>query len=122
MNRDYDDSTLARYLSGECTPDEAHAIRQWINENVARQHSFDVMQRAWEASAHQRIPKFDIEQMRGALAVRAHAGESRRSESSVTPRTPFLVQRHRAWAVPAAIAAALIAVAGMYMLPKRTPR
>jgi transmembrane sensor len=41
------DTTLARYLSGECDPAEAEAIRRWIEADPERRRRVDALRAAW---------------------------------------------------------------------------
>jgi ferric-dicitrate binding protein FerR (iron transport regulator) len=48
MTDDFDWQSLARYLSGACTPAESRAMERWVAERPDRQRELDMLRAAWE--------------------------------------------------------------------------
>jgi transmembrane sensor len=108
MIDDADGHRLARYIAGECSPEEAEAIRRWIAADPARGELLASLEQVWHATGRQPA-HWDVE---GAWKELVAARESRsvkplrRDAEAAVARAPrFLV-------LQVAVAASVILVAG----------
>ena len=99
-----DDSTLARYLSGECSDAEVAAIEQRLASDAALRARVDSLRTAWEV-ASRRPTTIDLAAERGRLRRAAHRGASRTAR--VGPR---VLAPGRLGVVGGAAAAAILAL------------
>lgn len=109
----YDDAVLARYLSGECTPEEQLAIRRWLENDPVRQQRFNRLRNAWNALDGHAAPAFDVQTMRHNIAVGTGAGHH-------TYR-PYTSLSRSAWLFPAAAAVVILGV-GIVFATRSSPR
>ncbi|HWZ59070.1 MAG TPA: FecR domain-containing protein [Gemmatimonadaceae bacterium] len=109
-------ATLARYLAGECTPDEADAVRRWVAADPDRMDLVAGMRAAFDA-APVTPPRPDIDAMwrrvrRDMDAPARRAGGTRRAQEA-DERPPLRMLTARAprtwWRVAAACAAVVVA-------------
>ncbi len=118
MVDDVDGPRLARYIAGECTPEEAAEIRRWIAADASRAELVEALARVWEVTG--RVPAssgWDVDaEWRELVAARA-ARQVRPLRPGASPVNGATV-RLREWrpgatSWPARIAAAVVlAVAG----------
>jgi transmembrane sensor len=101
----FDDATLARYLSGECSPEKQLAIRRWLENDSANERQLNRIRDAWQLASARTAPAFDIEGMRHNLAVKT-GGVRRKSRS--------FKRAQSIWRIPTAAAAALVAAAAVF--------
>lgn len=99
----FTDAALARYLSGECSPEEQLAIRRWLDANLAAREQLDRVRVAWEAAGKRGAPAFDIASMRRRLSSRI----------SGPHRAHRAFDSRRSWLIPSAVAAVIIVAAGV---------
>lgn len=110
------DSVLARYLSGECTPDEAWAVERWLGEDGANRQELERLAAAWgrpRETAEMR-PAPDVEAFWQRLRKRIEASGLpevrvvRRPRSSPT----FALGARSRWSTAMRVAAAITLVTG----------
>jgi ferric-dicitrate binding protein FerR (iron transport regulator) len=73
---------LDRYFSGECTPEEASAIEQWVSADGARAELVGFMREVWEEAGRERP---EIDEDAGWQALRARIAETRNGPAVVRP-------------------------------------
>jgi transmembrane sensor len=101
----FDDATLARYLSGESSPEEQLTIRRWLESDPNNERELNRIRDAWQLAIARTAPAFDIEGMRHNLAVKT--GGVRRT--SRPAKTALSTRR-----IPTAAAAALAAAVAVF--------
>ncbi|WP_138432139.1 FecR family protein [Fodinibius saliphilus] len=47
---DIDNRFLARYMAGDCTPDEEHKVKNWISADVKNKEKVEQFKRIWDSS------------------------------------------------------------------------
>lgn len=109
MGADPDWILVDRYLSGECTPDEAKAIDAWMAADASHASLLASMRRVWAEAA---TPLPQIDEQAAWLAL-----ESRRAEARRAARAPVALPslrrpqaRRTPWLWPALAAGLLLAV------------
>jgi len=101
----YNDATLARYLSGESSPEEQLLIRRWLDSDPANERELARIRDALQLATARTAPAFDIEGMRRAIALQTggmrHASRTFRTRSSSwrIPAIPAIVTLAAAAAV-----------------------
>ncbi|HAD14475.1 MAG TPA: hypothetical protein DCF33_18790 [Saprospirales bacterium] len=57
------DEQIAKFLAGECSPEEVSALEQWLAESADNQLYFNQMQKLWNGSSPTPLPRpVDVEQ------------------------------------------------------------
>ncbi|MBL7807103.1 MAG: FecR domain-containing protein [Saprospiraceae bacterium] len=57
------DEQIAKFLAGECSPEEVSALQQWLAESADNQLYFNQMQKLWNDSSPTPLPRpLDVEQ------------------------------------------------------------
>ncbi len=110
MGADPDWTLVDRYLSGECTADEAKAIDAWIATDASHASLLASMRRVWSEAA---TPLPQIDQQAAWLALESRRAEARRAARSPVA-LPSLRMRHARrtpWLWPS-LAAGLLVAAG----------
>ena len=114
MIDDADGRRLARYIAGDCSPEEAEEIRRWIAADPARAELVASLEQVWEASGRQPAG-WNVD---GAWKELVAARERRRvkplrrgAEDSAAEAPRFAI-RHSRSLLQVAIAASVILVAG----------
>jgi ferric-dicitrate binding protein FerR (iron transport regulator) len=131
MCGDADYLLLSRYLSRECTAEEAATVERWIAAAPGRRHEVDVLRAAWECAgtlpmAHLAPSAYERFAARAGIteqpnAVRPATDRARR-RVVLTLHAPASPQRRRIAQVAAIAAAVVIAVAsGIVWRAHRTP-
>ena len=90
---DLDGQLLARYLSGDCTPEEQAVVRDWMLESKEHREFLEDVQDIWVASDESADEGFeeqvDVDSDWGRLRSRIEAAEDHdRRLESVRPRRP----------------------------------
>lgn len=107
MRDDIDWAGLGRFLAEECTPEEAEAVRRWIDSDPAHRHLLDQLRVAWDAAAAP-AGSWDTPGAWRRLAARLRSRERAPALAVVHPaRTPS----EHTWRAPAAAVAAAAVVA-----------
>ena len=112
------DSVLARFLSGECSPDEVLWVERWLVEDAANTQEIERLAAAWARprNAVEAAPEPDVDafwqRVRGRIEVPAPP-----SVRVVRPRTPrasptFALAGPPRWFTAARIAAAITLIIG----------
>ena len=68
MTDDFDWPLIGRYLSGECTREEARAFEEWLDARPARRRELGIVRKAW-----QRAAQYPVEQRADAALRRVIA-------------------------------------------------
>ncbi len=100
---------LARYLAGECTPQEAEEIRRWLEADPERQRLAEELKPAWDAATTSST-NWDTPASWQRLAARVRARERRADVALVQPEGRDRWPRRRSWWPPAVAAAAIVAI------------
>lgn len=108
------DATLARFLSGEASPQEQVEVRRWLGSHPDRQRELERLETAWRLSAARSAPEFDIEAMRHRLRSRASDPRHSMPGYAFAPR--------RAWPIPMAVAGVVAAGAAFLFMAARAQR
>lgn len=105
MHEDFDWGLLARYLAGECGPDEARTFEEWLERRPERRRELELLRGAWEESA---AGAHAARSRRALAVVAARAGLDLRSlQAPVEEQTPEVLRlpvrraRERSSAFPA---------------------
>jgi transmembrane sensor len=77
---------LARYLSGECSPEDVRTVESWLQENPEHQQSLEHMQRIWSTQETSAAPS-DIDRLWADMAQRTGIAESTSVQSVPQMRT-----------------------------------
>jgi transmembrane sensor len=126
---DVDTSLLARYLSGECTPEEASLVRQWAAADVEHAAQLNELTKVWADASIPPI-QWDTQPMWDRIATRFpndfDAGSRSHSvikERQHVARHPINTARYRRLsAIAALFCVAFVAVIGIVVgFPKGEP-
>ena len=98
---DQDWSRLARYLAGECTPDEVLATERWLLVDPDRQRAHEAMRVAFAEAA---VPPVEWNTEAAALRLTRRRGQLHRPSQATHAR------RSSRW-IRGGIAAALVGIA-----------
>ena len=129
MHRDDDTdwTLLARFLAGECSPDERDAVERWVKARPERADELEELRQWWETAAAL-PPASRVDSMWAGLSRRMHADANgtdgvRATPVVAGPRRPVLslapksTPPQQSWRVAAgAIAAGLMLVTGSALL------
>lgn len=110
MSAEPDWMLIDRYLSGECAPDEAKAIDEWIAADPSHAKLLASMRLVWTEAA---MPLPQVDETAAWIALQARRAEARRGSRGVpaTPTFRMSSPRRAAWVWPA-LAATLLVAAG----------
>ena len=110
---DSDGPRIARYLTGSCTPNEAHAFRAWIAMDPRRVEQVEEFVRVWEATAP--VPDDrDVDAAWAALVATRASRHSRAPRGGRYRAAAFLPSgRRAAWA--GLSVAALVLIAALWL-------
>jgi ferric-dicitrate binding protein FerR (iron transport regulator) len=85
MSEDFDWPLVERYLSGDCTREEARTFEEWLSVRPARRRELGVVREAWQRAAHNPVEhRWDAALPR----VLARVGLEGASSSPPVRRTP----------------------------------
>jgi transmembrane sensor len=111
MRAETDWSLVDRYLSGECTPEEAKAIDEWIAADSSHAQLIASMRLVWTEAA---TPLPQVDEKTAWLALQTRRAEARqlsRSTLATAPSFRMSQPRRAPWLWPA-LAAGLVLAAG----------
>lgn len=113
MSDEIDGVHLARYLAGECSPEEATRVRAWIDADPARVGLIESLRAVWELTGR-RGAEWDVDRAWRELVAARKAGkvvpiDAQARGARPHASAPLPAQRtSQRWAVRAAAAAALL--------------
>lgn len=121
---------IARYLAGECSPEDARAVRAWIETDARREEAVAKLSRVWQA-AEPRRDEWNVDRAWTTfVAARARATHAavRVTEPTALLPTPLTARdarrrpaRRVAWAMRVSVAGLLVAAAiGSWQLARRS--
>ena len=119
---------LARYLAGECPPEEAEAARLWIEADPERQRMAAELRAAWDAatvrSDGEDEPTWDTPSAWQRLSARRRSRERRHQLGLVRAQLPLIRRSNsqRGWRLVSFAAAAAIFIAATAVLVQRNNR
>jgi len=91
MSAEPDWSIVDRYLSGECTPDEAKAIDEWIAADPSHARMLASMRLVWTEAA---TPLPQVDERAAWLALQTRRAEARRTaRAGLVPSPSFQLSR-----------------------------
>ena len=110
MSAEPDWTLVDRYLSGECTPDEAKAIESWVAADPSHGRLLASMRVVWAEAA---TPLPEVDEQAAWMALQSRRADARRAERPSIPVPSLRMSRRRPvpWHWPA-IAAGLLLAAG----------
>ena len=115
---DADWEAIARYFAGESTPDEASAVRRWLQAHPAEASALRALSSATEQLADSTPPNLDVEAALKRVIDRRDAADIIPIDSKRPVRTPVRTaapaRRWQPFAIPAAAAAVLLIAFGLY--------
>jgi transmembrane sensor len=106
----FNDATLAKYLSGESSPEEQLDIRRWLDSDPANERELSRIRDAWQLAAARSAPAFDIEGMRRGIAVKT--GDVTRKTGLI--KSPTFKSGPSNWRILMMPAAAALAAAAAF--------
>jgi transmembrane sensor len=115
MIHDTEGPRLARYLAGECSPEEADEVRAWISADPAREEMVESLRQVWEATG--RLPAgWDVNGAWDQLVAARVARQVRplRPEPATAPARGFALSA--GWSIVRIAAALVLAVGGAGVL------
>jgi transmembrane sensor len=110
---------IARFYAGESTPDEAAAVRRWLEANPLEASTLGSLNDATALLASATPPGLDVEAALKRVAERRDSSdvipiESRRASKRTPPHVDVPARRWQRFAIPAAAAAVLLIGGGIY--------
>jgi transmembrane sensor len=110
---------IARYYAGESTPDEAKAVRAWLEAHPSEAAALSALSGMTAQLAGATPPGLDVEAALRRVAERRDATDvvpidSRRSSSRAPARAAVPARRWQPFALPAAAAAVLLVGGGLW--------
>ena len=114
---DADWEALARYFAGESSPDEAVAIRRWLQAHPAEASALRALSGATEQLVNSTPPDLDVESALKRVIERRDAADNIPIDSKRPARTPARTvapsSRWHPFAIPAAAASVLLIAFGL---------
>jgi transmembrane sensor len=109
---DLDWGLLTRYLTGDLTPAEAHAVERWFEADPRHRELLDELRAVWTAAAGD-VTDWDTDRAVAGLRQRALGDSERRAQvrgaAAHRPRAPkFALGRQRSWVAVAASVALVL--------------
>ncbi len=116
---------IARYYSGESTPDEAAAVRRWLEAHPAEASALSSLNDATALLASATPPDLDVEAALKRVSERRDAADviaigSRRPASRTPVRAAMPARRWQPFALPAAAAAVILIGGGLWWHSRQT--
>ena len=115
---DADWDAIARYFAGESSPDEATAVRRWLEAHPAEASALRALDGATAELVNSTPPDLDVEAALKRVIDRRDAGDiipiDSRREAKTPARTIAPARPWQPFAIPAAAAAVLLIAFGLY--------
>jgi transmembrane sensor len=116
---------IARYFAGESTPDEAAAVRRWLEAHPAEASALSSLSDATALLANATPPDLDVEAALKRVTERRDAADvipigSRRPASRAPIHTTVPARRWQPFALPAAAAAVVLIGGGLWWHSRQT--
>jgi len=104
------DDLIARFLTGDASPEEAIAVTDWLKEAQNREH-FEELESAWRYAAGVTLPKFDKATAWGKVSDHVHIPTA--ASSPERTRTP--------WSLGIAAAVVVLALSAYFIFFSQSP-
>jgi transmembrane sensor len=115
---DADWEAIARYFASESTPDEAAAVRRWLEAHPAEASALNALSGATGQLVNATPPDLDVEGALKRVIERRDAADiipiDSRRPGKMPVRTAAPARRWQPFAIPAAAAAVLLVAFGLY--------
>ena len=117
---------IARYVAGECTPDEAAAVQRWLEAHPSEAAALSELNAATALLASATPADLDVEAALRRVSERRDAADvipiaDRRAARIMAPRVAVPARRWQSIALPAAAAAVVLIGGGLWWHSRGTP-
>ncbi len=117
---------IARYVAGECTPDEAAAVQRWLEAHPSEAAALSSLNDATALLASATPADLDVEAALKRVSERRDAADvipiaDRRAARTMAPRVVVPARRWQSIALPAAAAAVVVIGGGLWWHSRGTP-